>query len=29
MSDENGVITFPVLDFEPKLIAIWNVTQID
>lgn len=29
MSDDNGIITFPVLDFEPKLIAVWNVTQVD
>lgn len=29
MSDENGIITFPALSFEPKLIAVWNVTQVD
>lgn len=27
MSDNNGIITFPALDFEPKLIAVWNVVR--
>lgn len=29
VSDENGVITFPELDFTPKIIAVWNVEQVD
>lgn len=29
MSNDNGQIQFPALDFEPKLIAIWNVSTID
>lgn len=29
ISDSNGVVTFPQLDFTPKLIAVWNITKRD
>ena len=29
MSDENGVITFPKLDFTPKIITVWNIAMYD
>ena len=29
MSDAKGVITFPKLDFTPKIITIWNVRKHD
>lgn len=28
-SDENGVVTFPKLDFTPNMITVWNVSLID
>ena len=28
-SDEEGIITFPALDFTPNLIAVWNVSKYD
>lgn len=28
-SDENGVVTFPELDFTPNMIALWSVKKID
>ena len=28
-SDENGIITFPELNFTPKLIAVWNINRRD
>lgn len=27
--DENGILTFPKLDFTPKMITIWNIEAID
>ena len=27
--DENGVLTFPKLDFTPKMITIWNIEARD
>lgn len=29
VSDSHGVITFPELEFTPKMITVWNVRQID
>ena len=28
-SDENGIVTFPAVEFTPSMLAIWNVKQID
>ena len=28
-SDENALVTFPKLDFTPKMIVVWNVELID
>ena len=28
-SDENGVVTFPKLDFTPNMIVVWNIKLID
>ena len=28
-SDENGVVTFPKLNFEPNMIVVWNVNMRD
>lgn len=28
-SDENGVVTFPQLDFKPNMIVVWNVSVRD
>lgn len=29
VSDANGVVTFPELDFTPSVIAVWNITQVE
>lgn len=28
-SDEDGIVTFPELDFTPNLIALWSVKKVD
>lgn len=29
VSDDNGIVTFPKLDFTPKIITLWNVGVTD
>lgn len=29
ISDSQGVVTFPELDFTPSLITVWNITRVE
>lgn len=28
-SDNNGIVTFPALNFTPNIITVWNIDQVD